>query len=76
MVGPGGDAIRSLEKDMGGIKLNVKSVTELPRALRKKVERDSWGAGDLEDWRSRSGRKWEHSGKKRKGGRKGKRGRR
>ena len=29
MVGPGGDGIRQLEKDMGRIKLNVKSVTEL-----------------------------------------------
>ena len=76
MVGPGGDGIRQLEKDMGRIKLNVKSVTELPRALRKKVEKASWGAGDLEDWRNRSGRQWEHTGKKRKGGRKGKRGRR
>ncbi len=76
MVGPGGDGIRQLEKDMGKIKLNVKSVTELPRALRKRVEKESWGAGDLEDWRSRSGRQWEHTGKKRKGGRKGKRGRR
>ena len=75
MVGPGGAAIRSLEKDVGGIKLNVKSVTELPRALRKKVERDSWGGGDSDEWRSRSGRQWEHSGGKRKGhGKGGKRG--
>ncbi|HJO42602.1 MAG TPA: ATPase, T2SS/T4P/T4SS family, partial [Candidatus Thalassarchaeaceae archaeon] len=77
MVGPGGDAIRSLEKDVGGIKLNVKSVTELPRGLRKRIERDSWGGGgDMEEWRSRGGRHWEHSGSKRKGGKKGKRGRR
>ena len=76
MVGPGGDAIRSLEKDLGRIKLNVKSVTELPRALRKKVERESWGGNDSDEWRSRSGRQWEHGGGKHKGGRKGKRGRR
>ena len=77
MGGPGGDAIRSLEKDVGGIKLNVKSVTELPRGLRKRIERDSWGGGgDMEEWRSRGGRHWEHSGNKRKGGKKGKRGRR
>ena len=76
MVGPGGDAIRQLEKDMGRIKLNVKSVTELPRSLRKKLEKASWGAGDIEDWRSRSGRQWEQTGKKRKGRRKGKGGRR
>ncbi|MDC0256381.1 hypothetical protein OAJ99_01550, partial [Candidatus Poseidoniales archaeon] len=76
MVGPGGDAIRSLEKDLGRIKLNVKSVTELPRALRKKVERESWGGNDSDEWRSRSGRQWEHGSGKRKGGRKQKRGRR
>ena len=76
MVGPGGDAIRSLEKDVGGIKLNVKSVTELPRGLRKRIERDSWGGGgDMEEWRSRGGRHWEQSGNKRKGRRKGKGGR-
>ena len=47
MVGPGGDGIRQLEKDMGKIKLNVKSVTELPRALRKRVEKESLGSGRL-----------------------------
>ena len=39
MVGPGGDGIRQLEKDMGRIKLNVKSVTELPRALARRWEK-------------------------------------
>ena len=49
MVGPGGDGIRQLEKDMGKIKLNVKSVTELPRALRKRVEKESW---EQETWKT------------------------
>ncbi len=74
MVGTRGESIRQLEQDLS-IKLNVNSVKDLPRALRKKIENQFNEDEGFDQWRSRSGRQWEHnSGKNKKGkGRKGKR---
>ena len=75
MVGTRGESIRQLEQDLN-VKLNVNSVKDLPRALRKRIENSSNNSQeDTDQWRSRSGRQWDNNpGKTKKGkGRKGRR---
>ena len=74
MIGPGGEGIRRLEQDLG-LKLDVHSIQELPRGLRKKLQKSSESNFDPSSWTNRSGRNWEYnSGKsKRSKGRKGRR---
>jgi len=70
MVGTKGESIRQLEQDLN-LKLKVNSIHDVPRALRKKIERTSFGDEELDQWRSRSGRQWEYnSGKSKKSRRK------
>ena len=74
MIGPGGEGIRRLEQDLG-LKLDVNSVQELPRGLRKKLEKNSDSNFDASAWSNKPGRNWEYnSGKSKRGkGRKGRR---
>ena len=74
MIGPGGEGIRRLEKDLG-LKLDVNSVQELPRGLRKKLQKNSDSNFDASSWSNKPGRNWEYnSGKSKRGkGRKGRR---
>jgi ATPase len=74
MIGPGGEGIRRLEQDLG-LKLDVNSVQELPRGLRKKLQKNSDSNFDASSWSNKPGRNWEYnSGKSKRGkGRKGRR---
>ena len=74
MIGPGGEGIRRLEQDIG-LKLDVKSIQELPRALRKKLEKYNDSNFDASSWSKKPGRNWDYnSGKTKRGkGRKGRR---
>ena len=74
MIGPGGEGIRRLEQDLG-LKLDVKSIQELPRALRKKLEKYNDSNFDASSWSKKPGRNWDYnSGKAKRGkGRKGRR---
>ena len=74
MIGPGGEGIRRLEQDLG-LKLDVNSVQELPRGLRKKLQKNSDSNFDASAWSNKPGRNWEYnSGKSKRGkGRKGRR---
>ena len=74
MIGPGGEGIRRLEQDLG-LKLDVNSVQELPRGLRKKLQKNSDSNFDAGSWSNKPGRNWEYnSGKSKRGkGRKGRR---
>mgnify|MGYP001156700856 FL=1 len=68
MVGTRGENIRQLEQDLN-LKLKVNSIQDIPRALRKRIERTSSFNEDIDQWRSQSGRQWEHNGGKTKKGR-------
>lgn len=70
IVGPGGENIRRLERQVG-VKLDVKSVRDLPRNQRKRLGQELDSSFNEEDWRSRSGRDW--SSDDRAGNRKGRR---
>ena len=70
IVGPGGENIRRLERQVG-LKLDVKSVRDLPRNQRKRLGQELDSSFNEEDWRSRSGRDW--SSDDRAGNRKGRR---
>ena len=70
VVGPGGQNIRRLEQQLG-VKLDVKSVRELPRNQRKRLNSKHDDSHDLSEWKSRSGREWQ--GGDQGGGRRGKR---
>ena len=74
MIGPGGEGIRRLEQDLG-LKLDVNSVQELPRGLRKKLQKNNDSNFDASSWSNKPGRNWEYnSGKSKRGkGRKGRR---
>ncbi|MBC88248.1 MAG: hypothetical protein CMB12_03060 [Euryarchaeota archaeon] len=68
VVGPGGDSVRALEEEVGGIRLKIKGYKELSHALRREIDQRA----HLQDHGfdlSTSSRSWEYS----KGGRKGKR---
>ena len=74
IIGSGGEGIRQLEKDIG-VKLDVNSVEELPRGLRKKLEKNNYPDVDTSSWSNKPGRNWDSkSGKNKKG--KGRRNRR
>ena len=67
VVGPGGDSVRALEEEVGGIRLKIKGYKELSHALRREIDQRS----HLQDYGfdpSTASRSWEYS----KGGRKGK----
>ncbi len=68
VVGSGGDSVRALEREVGGVRLTVRGARDIPHAMRRRLEDPSWRGDDLNDRRSRAGRKWEHSGGGRKGG--------
>jgi predicted PilT family ATPase len=70
VVGPGGQNVRRLEQQLG-VKLDVKSVRELPRNQRKRLNSEQDDSHDLSEWKSRSGREWQ--GGEQGGGRRGKR---
>ena len=78
MVGPGGENIRRLERQIS-IKLDVKSVRELPRNQRKRIDEALNTNFNEDDWRSRSGREWsrdDRSGSQKARRRRGRKGRR
>ena len=78
MVGPGGENIRRLERQIS-IKLDVKSVRELPRNQRKRIDEGLNTNFNEDDWRSRSGREWsrdDRSGSQKARRRRGRKGRR
>jgi ATPase len=74
IIGSGGEGIRRLEQDVG-VKLDVNSIQELPRGLRKKLEKNNYPDVDTSSWSNKSGRNWDaNSGKSKKGkGRKNRR---
>ncbi len=63
MVGTKGESIRQLEQDLN-LRLKVNSIQDVPRALRKRIERASISDEELDQYRSRSGRQWEYNGGK------------
>lgn len=65
LIGKGGDNIRSLQDELGGIRLSVSPFSEMPDDVQVMSE-DPY---EVQDRRSRESRAWEHS---RKGGRKSK----
>ena len=69
LVGKGGENIRQLQDDLGGISLSVKSFDEMPEDMGHS-RNTNWG--DSQDRRSRSNRAWEHNNPN--GKNKGKRG--
>ena len=74
LVGRGGENIRQLQDDLGGIALSVKSLEEMPEGM-ENPRNPYWQ--DQQDRRSKSGRAWEHQSRGSKGkGRKGRKGRR
>ncbi len=74
IIGSGGEGIRQLEQDIG-VKLDVNSIQELPRGLRKKLEKNNYPDVDTSSWSNKPGRNWDSkSGKNKKG--KGRRNRR
>ena len=78
IVGPGGENIRRLERQIN-IKLDVKSVRELPRNQRKRIDEGLNTNFNEDDWRSRSGREWsrdDRSGSQKARRRRGRKGRR
>ena len=78
MVGPGGENIRRLERQIS-IELDVKSVRELPRNQRKRIDEGPNTNFNEDDWRSRSGREWsrdDRSGSQKARRRRGRKGRR
>ena len=74
LVGRGGENIRQLQDELGGIALSVKSLDEMPEGM-ENPRNPYWE--DRQDRRSKAGRAWEHQsrGSKAKGkrGRKGRR---
>lgn len=73
VVGPGGQNIRRIEQQLG-VKLDVKSVRELPRNQRKRLNSRHDDIQDMSEWKTRSGREWQggdqggsRRGKRRKG---------
>jgi ATPase len=74
MIGSGGEGIRRLEQDIG-VKLDVQSIQELPRGLRKKLEKHNHSDVDTSSWTKKSGRNWDSNpGKTKRGkGRKNRR---
>ena len=74
MIGSGGEGIRRLEHEIG-IKLDVQSIQELPRGLRKKLEKNNYSDFDASSWSNKPGRNWDSkSGKAKRGkGRKNRR---
>tara|TARA_B100000212_G_scaffold320516_1_gene278413 strand:- start:6584 stop:7954 length:1371 start_codon:yes stop_codon:yes gene_type:complete len=78
VVGPGGENIRRLERQIG-VKLDVKSVKDLPRSMRKSMSKESSLDFSDEEWKSRAGREWSRNDRignnrpKRRKGRKGRR---
>ena len=78
VVGPGGENIRRLERQIG-IKLDVKSVRELPRNQRKRIDEGFNTNYNEDEWKSRSGRDWsrdDRSGSQKARRRRGRKGRR
>ena len=74
LVGRGGDNIRQLQDDLGGIALSVKSLEEMPEGMEN--PRNSYWY-DQQDSRSKAGRAWEHQPRGSRGrGKKGRKGRR
>ena len=65
LIGKGGDNIRSLQEELGGMRLSVSPFSEMP----DDVQVMSQDAYEVQDRRSREARSWEHS---KKGGRKSK----
>ena len=55
VVGPGGQNIRRIEQQLG-VKLDVKSVRELPRNQRKRLNSRHDDIQDMSEWKTRSGR--------------------
>jgi ATPase len=74
LVGRGGENIRQLQDDLGGIALSVKSLDEMPEGMDSPRSRYR---GDKQDSRSKAGRAWENPSRGSKGrGRNSKKGRR
>ena len=74
LVGRGGDNIRQLQDDLGGIALSVKSLKEMPEGM-ENPRNPYWY--DQQDSRSKAGRAWEHQPRGSRGrGKKGRKGRR
>ena len=74
LVGRGGENIRQLQDDLGGIALSVKSLEEMPEGM-ENPRNPYWF--DQQDKRSKAGRAWEHQSRNSKGkSRRGRKGRR
>ena len=81
LIGKGGENVRQLQDELGGLRLTIESFADLPDHLSRPSRadaRDGWV--DQQDRRARNSRAWEDDGRPRrpakgKGGKKGKRNR-
>lgn len=58
LIGKGGENVRQLQDELGGMQLNIESFDEMPESMGK-PSNPHWG--DVSDRRSRGGRAWEHN---------------
>lgn len=64
LIGKGGDNIRSLQEELGGIRLKVSPYSDMPDGMEVVGDENS----DLQDHRARESKSWEYSKRGRKGG--------
>jgi hypothetical protein len=64
LIGKGGDNIRSLQEELGGIRLKVSPYSEMPEGLEVVGDNNS----DMQDHRARESNAWDYSKRGRKGG--------
>jgi ATPase len=64
LIGKGGENVRQLQDELGGMQLNIESFDEMPESL-SMPKNKQWQ--DVSDQRSRDSRAWEHSNRGNKG---------
>ena len=64
LIGKGGENVRQLQEELGGIHLSIESFEEMPDSLDRPVH-NAWN--DVSDRRSRDSRAWEYSNRGAKG---------
>jgi len=58
LIGKGGENVRQLQEELGGMQLNIESFDEIPESM-SAPSNPHWR--DISDRRSRGGRAWEHN---------------
>jgi predicted PilT family ATPase len=64
LIGKGGENVRQLQDELGGMQLNIESFDEMPESL-SMPKNKQWQ--DVSDQRSRDSRAWEYSNRGNKG---------